>query len=119
MNIATTVLITLGLLASYYVGMVAYDLYLEKLSQANTEEDEEQPVDISDQVQSDFQAIPVNKPHDKDETQNRFENLLRAGITAEKASRMMTSLAEGNPAKGLENVLYIIKDFQATNNNLN
>ncbi len=118
MGISTAILITLGLLAAYYVGMIAYDMYLDKLSEANKEEDNEEAVDISEQVQ-DFQSIPVNKPEEQDEKRNRFENLLRAGITAEKASRMMNSISEGNPAKELDSVVYIIQDFQATTNNIN
>lgn len=117
MGIATSILITLGVLAAYYVGMIAYDLYLDKLSQASNDDEKEEAVDISDQAQ-DFKAIRVNKEDEKDETRNRFENLLRAGITAEKASRMMNSLADGNPAKELESVMYIIQDFQASTNNI-
>lgn len=113
MGLSTSILITLGLLAIYYAGMVCYDLYLDQLAQANNDEDSEQAVDISDQV-SDFQSIPVNKTDEKEEKQNRFENLLRAGITAEKAERMMRSIADGTPAKELENVMYIIQEHQTT-----
>ena len=111
MGISTAILITLGLLAAYYTGMVCYDLYLDQLAQANKDEDSEQAVDISGQV-SDFQTIPVNKSDEKEEKQNRFENLLRAGITAEKAERMMRSIAEGSEAKQLEDVMYIIREHQ-------
>lgn len=118
MGPSTAILITLGLLAMYYVGMMSYDLYMDKLAQVKNDEDNEEAVDISEQVQ-DFQSIPVNKPEEQDAKRNRFENLIRAGITAEKASRMMNSLAEGNPAKELENVAFIIQNYQATTNNLN
>ncbi len=118
MGIATSILITLGCLTAYYVGMITYDIYRDKLAQASNDEGNEEPVDITEQVQ-DFQSIPVNKPEEQEAKKNRFENLIRAGITAEKASRMMQSLSEGNPAKELESVMYIIQDFQASNNNLN
>lgn len=117
MNISTAILITIGLLAAYYVGMIAYDLYIDKLSQANKDEDKEEAVDISDQVQE-FQAIPINKPREQD-TKNRFENLIRAGVTAEKAGRMMESIGEGNSARELENVMYIIQEHQTTQTTFN
>ncbi len=117
MGIPTVILITIGGLSIYYISMIAYDLYVDKISQTTNDDENEEAVDISDEAQ-DFQAIRVEKEDEKDETRNRFENLLRAGITAEKASRMMNSLAEGNPAKELESVMYIIQDFQASTNNL-
>lgn len=113
MTIATTVAITACGLAAYYIGMITYDLYIEKLKLANNDDDIEEAVDISDQVQ-DFKSIPVNKTDEQNSKKNRFENLLRAGITAEKANRMMRSLAEGNPAKELENVMYIIHEHQTS-----
>lgn len=113
MGISTTILITLCLLAVYYIGMVCYDLYLDQIAQANKDVDSEQAVDISDQV-SDFHSIPVNKTDEIEDKQNRFENLLRAGITADKADRMMRSIAEGTPAKELEQVMYIIQEHQTT-----
>lgn len=116
MSIPTTIIITLALLAIYYFGMIAYDLYLDKLSQANKDENNEEAVDISDQVM-DFQSIPVNKQDETDEKRNRFKNHIRAGITAEKASRMMKSIAEGNPVKELENVMYILQEHQTITNN--
>lgn len=113
MAISTTILITIGLLAIYYIGMISHDLYLQKIAQAIKDDDNEMAVDISDQV-NDFQSIPVNKPEEENTTQNRFENLLRAGITAEKASRFMDSIADGTPLKELENVMYIIQEHQTT-----
>lgn len=112
-SISTTILITIGILATYYTCMVGYDLYLQQLAQANKDEENEEAVDISDQV-NDFKSIPVNKSDEEDTKQNRFENLLRAGITAEKVNRMMQSIAEGTPAKELENVMYIIQEHQST-----
>lgn len=117
MSVTTAIIITVALLAVYYVGMVAYDLYLDRLSQANRDDDREEAIDISGQAQ-DFRSIPVNKSDDQDEKCNRFENLLRAGITAEKANRMMKSIAEGSPAKELESVMYILQDFQTSNINI-
>ena len=113
MAISTTILITIGVLAIYYSGMVGYDLYLQQLAQANKDDDNEEAVDISDQV-NDFKSIPVNKSGEEDTKQNRFENLLRSGLTAEKVNRMMQSIAEGTPAKELENVMYIIQEHQTT-----
>ena len=113
MNISTTILLVIGLLAMYYAGMISYDIYLDKRKAANKEYDNEEAVDISDQM-NDFKAIPVNKSDETDEKRNRFENLLRAGITAEKANRMMKSIADGSPAKELENVMYIIQQHQTS-----
>lgn len=111
MGISTAILITVGFLAVYYVGMICYDLYLDQLAQANKDEDNEQAVDISEQV-SDFQSIPVNLTGEKEETRNRFENLLRAGMSAEKANRLIHAISEGNTTKELENVMYIIQEHQ-------
>ena len=111
MTPSTAILITLGFLAVYYSGMICYDLYMERLAQENKDDDNEEPVDISGQA-GDFKAIPVNRPDEKETHKSRFENLVRAGISAEKANRMMNSIAEGSPAKGLENVMYIIQNYQ-------
>lgn len=116
MNLSTAILITLGLLAMFYAGMMAYDLYLDYLSHAIKDDDKEEAVDISDQVQE-FKSIPVNKTDQQDSTRNRFENLLRAGITAEKADRMMKSMGDGNPAKELDDVMYIIHKYKTANIN--
>lgn len=117
MNLPTVILITLGALMVYYTGMICYDMYLDQLAQANKEEDNEEAVDISGQA-VEFEAIPVNKTDEQEPKKIKFENMLRAGISAEKASRMMKSIAEGNPAKGLENILYIIQDHQTATTNL-
>lgn len=117
MNASTVILITLGGLLVYYIGMICYDMYLDQLAQANQEDDEEAAVDISGQAEE-FEAIPVNKTDEQETKKNKFENMLRAGISAEKASRMMKSIAEGSPAKGLESILYIIHEHQTATANL-
>lgn len=117
MNASTVILITLGGLLVYYIGMICYDMYLDQLAQANQEDDDEVAVDISDQAEE-FEAIPVNKTDEQETKKNRFENMLRAGISAEKANRMVKSIAEGSPAKGLESILYIIQEHQSATTNL-
>jgi len=111
MSATTAILVTMGGLLLYYVGMIAYDLYLSKLAEASKDEDNEQAIDISGQA-SEFKSMPVSKQQTDESVYDRFVGFMATGIPAQLAKQMIDSSAEGdNIAAELEDVMCKISQF--------
>lgn len=105
MTIATTLFIVLGLLGLYYIGMVSYDMYADKMSKAESEETVEESIDVSGQL-GDFASYDVNRPDEETERRRSFESFFCKGLTPEKISSLMEDAAKGTPNEALGNILF-------------
>ena len=105
MTIATTLFIVLGLLGMYYVGMIAYDMYADKMSKAESEESREESIDVSGQL-GDFTSHDVDRPDEETERRRSFESYFCKGLTPEKISSLMEDAAKGTPNEALGNILF-------------
>lgn len=108
MTITTAIIITVAGLAIYYIAMIAYDLYLDKLAKANNDEVKETAIDISDEANG-FRSIPVEDGKHSEDIQKKFEDMVGMGITAEKTNRLMTSAVDGTNSAVLDNILHTIR----------
>lgn len=112
MTIATTLFIVIGVLAIYYIGMVAYDLYADKMSKADAEDAKEESIDVSDQLDG-FASYDVNKPDEEIQKRRTFESFVCKGLTVEKINSMMEDAATGTPNETLRNILHMCYQIQA------
>lgn len=105
MTIATTLFIVLGLLGVYYVGMISYDLYADKMSRDESEETKEESIDVSGQL-GEFASHDVNRPDEETERRRSFESYFCKGLTPEKMSSLMEDAGKGSPNETLGNILF-------------
>lgn len=106
MSIATTLYIVIGGLLLYYIGMVSYDMYADKMSKLETDESKEESIDVSDQLEN-FSSLDVNKPDEEIQKRKTFESFVCKGLTPEKMNSLMEDAAEGTPNETLKNILFM------------
>lgn len=114
MTITTAIIITLAILVVYYSITITYDLYAARLAKAAVDEDNEEIINITDQL-DDFQSIPVNNDDREVKIEQNFKNALMGGISADHAHMLMEDAANGTRSQELDNILTNIKTI---NNNL-
>lgn len=105
MSVLTVVIIVATGLVLYYVGMVGYDLYRDKLSEANAETAGEELIDISDQLDS-FDTLDVNPSPDQQKRVKKSVSKICKGLRAEEISGLMTQIAEGSQNETIENLRF-------------
>lgn len=110
MSLLTVILIVGGSLLLYYCGMIAYDLYVDKMSTINSEEEKEETIDISGQVEE-FRSIPVSNPEEEQSFFERIDNFLRFGVPAAKMKTLINN-ATSDTDKQLQGILISIQNYQ-------
>lgn len=105
MSIATTILIVAGVLALYYVGMVAYDLYAAKMAKLQSDAQQEELIDVSDQLDQ-FTSHDVNAPNEESVKKQSFLSFICMGLTPQKMNQLMDDAATGTPNSDLRNILH-------------
>ena len=89
----------LGLLMTYYIGMIAYDIYIDKLKSASTVVNTEEEIDITSELEG-FAPIQVNKK----EEQTSDPVATCCGMEIEKLRTLMEKAAYGKSFAGLDNI---------------
>lgn len=106
MSVTTVLLIVGGLLLLYYAGMISYDLYMDKLKEANAETAKEELIDISDQLDT-FDTLDINTPSRSSQPAPRKSpSLACQGLRAEQISDLFSIVAEGSDNETIENLRF-------------
>lgn len=111
MSITTVLIIIIGLLILYYVGMIAYDLYMDKLKSESESSEKEETIDISDQL-DDFESIEISRTSDSDTFANKVMKQC-LGFDADTIGQMMDDAGNGKHNAGLNNLLYLCHEMDA------
>lgn len=90
MSISTVIVIVVSCLLIYYAGMISYDTYIAKMTDANKEEDQEKAIDISGMAEG-FTSEPVNPQKNRNDSKSRFETRIQSGIEVTDFSRILNS----------------------------
>lgn len=106
MSISMSILLVLVAALLYYLCMIAYDLYVAKMTSLESEEFKEVPVDVSEQL-DDFISYDVDPTTDSEhENRKSFENFICKGISPTKMNELMEDAATGTPNADLKNLIY-------------
>lgn len=106
MSLTTTIILVMAAIFLYYVVMICYDVYVERMSMNEAEAVNEEPIDVSDQLQ-DFESYDISKQDDESTTKRRaFVSWICKGLSAEKMNRLMEDAASGTPNAELKNILF-------------
>lgn len=115
MSIATTLFIVIAGLLLYYIGMVSYDIYADKMSKLESDEAKEEAIDVSDQLDN-FSSLDVNKPDEDVQKRKSFESFVCKGLTPEKMNNLMEDAAKGTPNETLRNILFMCYQISSEEN---
>lgn len=105
MSLITTIIVVMALITLYYIVMIGYDIYVEKMRNDETEASNEEPIDVTDQLQ-DFESYDISRQEDSNK-KKAFVSWMSKGLSAEKMSRLMEDAATGTPNAELKNILFM------------